>query len=129
MKDIMTQVIASLESKGFSVEVSQEGHKVSHPEAIDFGLVEVAEGVHFSVNYHTTKAVYDESQLFMSLVNALNEQARVASYHFDEREFLIVNAWYPGPFDKAVFERFFSFWREDSVEHILAYEEGARFLQ
>jgi hypothetical protein len=95
-----------LEFLGYTVEAGDKSLIAKHPENYNISVRAYNGGVLVVTFFGTTDKAKSDRVGFYDFLNALNSDAVAARYYVDNEDDVIVEAWYPGTYDRSRFGLF-----------------------
>lgn len=104
--DNAADVIKHLEFQGYDVAMNSKRIKATHAKELNILIKKYRGGMlttsMFAGSEHGKKNRND----FIGLINKLNQKAAAARYYVDDEGDLIIEAYYPGSYNKQAFSAF-----------------------
>lgn len=101
-----------LEKEGdYDTETSDSFLTARHEEQLNIVLKAYRDGVLVQTYVETGDQEFDD---IIGRVNSLNANATVAKFYIDGDGDTMIEAWYPGEYEKDTFENFLEAWQADT---------------
>jgi hypothetical protein len=91
---------------GYSVEEGEKSLIAKHPEFYNVSIRPYNGGMLMITYFGTTDRAKSDRLGFLEFLNAMNTDAVAARYYEDDEGDVIVEAWYPGNYDRTRFGLF-----------------------
>ena len=117
-----------LESLGYDASFDRDGDVAAEHEEHWNSYVKQYRGGLLMLALIDVAATEDRMDACHRWANALNAEARLARFYFNERRSLALEAWLGGEYDKSAFGTFVEAWQDDGTLVGLSHEaaEGCR---
>lgn len=127
----LNQVAAHLKSLGYETAPEGIGLKARHPKHLDVFVKRFGNGTLFTVYLTTKEAARKNKGALLEFVNSLNNENTAARAYLNKDGYLVLEAWYPGAYQKAAFSLFANEWITDTTEQILQKRanEATKFVE
>jgi hypothetical protein len=111
--ELLNDIRKYLVFTGYEVSEQEAGiYYANHPTQFAFVFGDFKGGVLLYGAIETKPDATEKNPLFMQFINRLNAKAVVARF-YDNKGSLVVENWFGGPYDSAMFGRFFDLWKAD----------------
>lgn len=127
MSEIIDQMVTHLEFLGYVPDRQEAFIRLTHTKYLNFVLKEFGGGVLLSDYFIGNAHAKETRPEFVDFVNKMNQQATVARFYLDDETDLVVEAWLPAFYDKAIFAATMDAWQRDG-SRLLGHEQANSFL-
>lgn len=127
----LNQVAAHLKSLGYETAPEGIGLKAKHPKHFDVFVKPFGNGILFTVYLTTKESARKNKGALMEFVNSLNTENTAARAYLNKDGYLVLEAWYPGAYQRSSFTTFADEWITDTTEQILQKRanEATKFVE
>ncbi|NPA05961.1 MAG: hypothetical protein GXO54_00965 [Chloroflexi bacterium] len=114
---------------GYEVQPDEQYVRAYHPTRWNLLVREFRGGVLFTTFLGGSAYAKQHPEAYLALINALNRGATVARFYADKDNDLVMEAYWPGPYDRESFAQFMDLWDEDTREHLVQQRDAPRFFE
>jgi len=101
-----------LEKNDYKVELSSERLSATHAQWLNMTIRSYKGGLLLRAWLETTEYKTDDLE---TLANKLNYGATATRIYIDDENDLIFEAWFPGQFEREMFEKLLEAWHNDTI--------------
>ena len=103
LPDKADEIGKHLEFLGYTVQPKDDRLIAKHPKYFNFYLKSFAGGILLTAYFTGSEYAKQHQGEFYALANELNKGSAVARYYVDQDTDLIIEAWYPGGYERVQF--------------------------
>ncbi len=121
---LYSNIANHLEFHGYAVTQRDEMLMAVHPRLPNVAFRAYADGGLLSASYGGSDVGHSDRAAFLTWVNSLNVVAQATRYYVDGDGDLMIEAWYPGEYDRQRFGYFLGRWDSDIARFITQARES-----
>ncbi len=106
-------IVKHLEYMGYECSISNTKITAKHKTKLSFDLIEYDNGVLIKSWFPKKTKAIEEYPLYLKMINSLNNSLTASRCYIDSDNDLIIEAWYPGIYEKKAFTIFIDAWEKD----------------
>lgn len=127
--DEIDDLTQHLEFMGYDVSVNSERMAAKHASQPNILLKKFRSGVLVTSFYSGTPYGKSHKEQFLNVVNSLNSDSVAARYYVDADGDMVLEAYYPGSYNKKAFSAFIDNYNQSSKQLSNKFNELKEFLK